>query len=649
MVSNTATQPAPAPDNPMVRHASIVRSIAETLAGGPRVKTTINADGSTTRESVPLSRKDIGMAIALSALQGSLAGLSAKGPNANAQAAGLGFNQVSKQRTEADQEQEAQAQADFARKAQTADTNFRLHSAAVTNGRLDREANEQYVNQYADIYKQLQETNPQAIKAVVPSGELQKYAKQVHQVTAIPVGVVPRIDSNGAQITNSYGEPQWDVDYAVVDPSVTAELDQQTMGNGVKQGQAGFVNSNGDPVNIAQNTALKLGTILNMKSQQTAVNTAEAAINSDLKRAGVDPLDFASKVGNDRQLASALRIFGGRYAGQPLDQALSAMATSKNDSDKQAAGYLRNFLGDDGQKAVQQLASDRAAQQSKIEAQKRHDEAVASGEYGKNVVETKKAQQDLAQAASTATSDTAFQNDWQDPKSGKHYDLSNPILNMVEGNQDPSQLTKRGKNYDANLKLANDYSFARYGRTFDPAQAATDFKYANQKSTQDTLKLVQSLTGEGGLNNTGTLKQLQDQFNALGNTRIPKINDLKNWASQNTGSPAVTNFASTLLGVSDEMGKILGGGVATDSSRQEAQEILDKAFSQQQGKGAIHSIRSAMANRYNSLVGNNRYLAKQFGKIVNPANRPTGATMTVKDKAGNLHWSDGKQDLGLVQ
>jgi hypothetical protein len=71
------------------------------------------------------------------------------------------------------------------------------------------------------------------------------------------------------------------------------------------------------------------------------------------------------------------------------------------------------------------------------------------------------------------------------------------------------RLTKRSKNYDANLKKANDYSFAPYAKNFDVAQAQSDYKYVNQKSTQDTLRLLRSLTGEDNQNKGGTLAQLE--------------------------------------------------------------------------------------------------------------------------------------------
>ena len=148
-------------------------------------------------------------------------------------------------------------------------------------------------------------------------------------------------------------------------------------------------------------------------------------------------------------------------------------------------------------------------------------------------------------------------------------------------------MTKRSKNYDANLKKANDYSFARYGKTFDAAQATADYKYANQKTTQDTVKMLQSLTGEDGKNTGGTLSQLSNDLTALGNTPVPKWNDIENWASKNVGRPEVTNAKATLFAVADEMAKILGGGNATVEGYKQAHDIIDSAFSQGQGQGAV--------------------------------------------------------------
>jgi hypothetical protein len=74
------------------------------------------------------------------------------------------------------------------------------------------------------------------------------------------------------------------------------------------------------------------------------------------------------------------------------------------------------------------------------------------------------------------------------------------------------------------------------------------------------------------------------------------------------------------------MGRILGGGVATDSSRQEANAIIDKGFSTAQGEGAIKAIRGLFANRYNAVIGKNTYLNNWYGKMANPLAVTTGQT-----------------------
>jgi hypothetical protein len=248
------------------------------------------------------------------------------------------------------------------------------------------------------------------------------------------------------------------------------------------------------------------------------------------------------------------------------------------------------------------------------------------------------------------TSNTSqFPNQWTDPKTGFNYDLSHPSAMIVEGRLDPSQLTKRAVGaggYNSTLEAANNYSMARYGNPFDFARASTDYKFASSFRAQDTLKLVQSLTGDNNKNDAGSIGQLQNQLKALGNTPIPKVNDLKNWAIKNAGQPGVTDFQATMLGVADEMGRILGGGVATDSSRQEANVIIDKGFSTAQGEGAIKAIRGLFANRYNAVIGKNTYLNNWYGKMANPlAVTPQGAPQAkvappgkfaAKDAHGNV-------------
>lgn len=141
MVSNPVQHPA-------VQRASLLRDVAQALAGGPRVQTTIDPNtGQTTRTQIPLSGRDIGLAIALEAISGSLTGLAQRGPNAAAQAGAAGFAQGQQRILQARAAQEAQAQQQFenqgkalAQKASTFETNSRTLLNVATASHLGEEA-----------------------------------------------------------------------------------------------------------------------------------------------------------------------------------------------------------------------------------------------------------------------------------------------------------------------------------------------------------------------------------------------------------------------------------------------------------------------------------------------------------------------------
>src|SRR5579875_1831540 len=125
-------QAPPASDNhPSIQRAGIVRQIAETLAGGPRYKTTIDPQtGAASRTQIPMSKTDIGMAIALEAISGGLKGLAATGPGHLGQAAAIGVQngvQIGQQRQAAQQQQEQQAEADAQRQSEATMRAAQLH------------------------------------------------------------------------------------------------------------------------------------------------------------------------------------------------------------------------------------------------------------------------------------------------------------------------------------------------------------------------------------------------------------------------------------------------------------------------------------------------------------------------------------------
>lgn len=196
------------------------------------------------------------------------------------------------------------------------------------------------------------------------------------------------------------------------------------------------------------------------------------------------------------------------------------------------------------------------------------------------------------------------------------WDPSSIPVMLVEGRMDPSQLSKRvSKGYSMNdvLSAADRYSRATYGQPFDVAQATSDYKYATNNNTQNTLKYLNSLTGSD--NQSGNLGALVDLSNKIPRTQLPAINNTEAWAKLQAGDPQMTAYYSAVTEVSDQVAKIMQGGSGSstsDAKLRQAQELFNKGFTPQQIASTAVTLRTLLANRKNELIGDNRYLRNQY-------------------------------------
>jgi hypothetical protein len=215
---------------------------------------------------------------------------------------------------------------------------------------------------------------------------------------------------------------------------------------------------------------------------------------------------------------------------------------------------------------------------------------------------------------------------------------------LVEGTMDPTQLSKRSQDYNQKLQSANQYSLERYGKPFDIAAAQSDYKYSTNSTNQNTLKMIAGMTEKGG-----AIDIAKGAATALPQLPEATLNKVFNLAATEFGSKEATNFHTAMLGLADEYSKVMGGGVSSDTGRQQALDILKASYSKGQIDGAISIMQRDLTARKAALVGSNRYLIKQYGASVPPpAGKPAGATMKVPGTDGKLYWSDGKQNLGAV-
>jgi hypothetical protein len=192
---------------------------------------------------------------------------------------------------------------------------------------------------------------------------------------------------------------------------------------------------------------------------------------------------------------------------------------------------------------------------------------------------------------------------------------------------DPSQLSKRSKNYNQALIAANDYSMKTLGKPFDIAQAGTDYKYANQQGTKNTLNMIRGMTEPGG-----AIDIANKAAAALPQFDSGVANKVFNATATQFGSTEATNFHTAMLGLADEYSKVMGGGVSSDTGRQQALDILKNNYSKGQLQGAINIMRQDIAARSKAMIGDNRYLQNEYGEKKGenaPQAPPQGATHAV--------------------
>ena len=655
----------PNQQNQPPRKPSAFTKVLEMATGGPisyqeRVKDADgNYTGATKNVTQHRSAGTLAAVILAHATEAFLAGGGAKTYGEAGQAGAAAYQRQKQENQQKGQQLQQRDDQAYANQINTTDHNLKTHALMLDLNKQQTDQMQSTVDGAQPIINSLEvaqkdNKDPLILKQNVTEDELTKMLSSgtahVTRQSAVPDGVSDVYDASGKQVMNPDGTPKKTYTYTVYNPAAMVTLTDDIRKTNPELATAAA--GQAMPVRVLANLWLKRG---QTQAAQGYVDDFQKRLNAMLPKdeQQKNPISFTDAVKKD-PILNGIKPILGRYAGMDPDQALDQMRKDKVNPDV-IGSFQRLFNMNEKDLSEARATKERADRKAQDEQAQKVASDIAL-EREKKLAVFKKQLGVTQDDGETVSNTKSYPNEWVNPKTGIHYNLSSPTYNMVEGNEDPSQMAKRATKgsteYNNLLKQANDYSFARYNKPFDMAQAQTDYKYANQKSTQDTIKLLRSLTGDDNKNAGGTFGNLEQAFNNLGNTQIPKVNDVFNWLSQNSGQPGVPAFEATLVPVSDELGKILGGGVATDSSRKEAKDTINKAFSQQQGKAALTALRSALANRQNSLVGDNRYLTKQFGKMSQPSGQSQQGQSQYTKYSSDGKWGwDGKnwQSIGQKQ
>jgi hypothetical protein len=202
-------------------------------------------------------------------------------------------------------------------------------------------------------------------------------------------------------------------------------------------------------------------------------------------------------------------------------------------------------------------------------------------------------------------------------------------MDIVEGRMDPSQISPRSAQYPYVLQAANQYSQQTYGQPFDFAKASADYGYAKNPTTQNTLKMINAMVDPGG-----SIEIAQNAAKKLPQMDSTLANQVFNAAATQFGSAEASDFHTAMLGLADEYSKVMGGGVSSDTGRQQALDILKAGYSKGQLSGAVAIMRKDITARKSAIVGNNTYLQRQYSP------RTAGAASTTQPTASSgFSWS----------
>lgn len=164
------------------------------------------------------------------------------------------------------------------------------------------------------------------------------------------------------------------------------------------------------------------------------------------------------------------------------------------------------------------------------------------------------------------------------------------VQGLAEGRINPTSLSTKGGHREQILGMV-----AQYDPTYNQYDVGNINKAVRDFSTGKQGNNVRSFNV--ALEHLDTLKELGD---AMKNSDVPKVNELKNWWKTNTGQEAPADFNAAKQLVADEVVKAIvgtGGGV---HDREEAAKTINAASSPEQLSGVINTYKSLFGGQ---LVG----------------------------------------------
>jgi hypothetical protein len=192
---------------------------------------------------------------------------------------------------------------------------------------------------------------------------------------------------------------------------------------------------------------------------------------------------------------------------------------------------------------------------------------------------------------------------------------------------------------------------------FSVAANEAAYKQATNPQVRSTLDMIQTMTDR-----SGSIAIAEKAAEKLPQLNSQQANSVFNSLSRSFGNNSVTNFHTAMMGLADEYSKVMGGGVSSDTGRQQALDLLKDAYSSNQLSGAIETMKQDISARKSELIRGNRTLEQTYGaggSKTEPVSStpsassapPSGATHTgVSSIDGKTYYLDANNNkLGVAQ
>ena len=170
------------------------------------------------------------------------------------------------------------------------------------------------------------------------------------------------------------------------------------------------------------------------------------------------------------------------------------------------------------------------------------------------------------------------------------------------------------------------------GGTWSAVKAESQYEYAKNPKTQNTLNLLSTMQAPGG-----SIDIAKKEFdNIPGKVDEKTFNKIITGGITEFGGKSVTNFQAAMTSLADEYAQVLQGGAATETTLKQAKDLIQAAYTQNQGAGAFDVIQRDMAARQKGMIRDNPALNTMY---------PQPGSASVTPEVGKAHpvIVDGKQ------